>query len=266
MKKLRKLNKLLNESNYTFNSDQDDVGGGFPDLNIQDGVLLRGRENEWHDLDNSGEVIIPEGVTKIDDFAFEGSKITKVVFPKSLLEIGYGAFEWCENLKGMLHFPRNLREIGGAAFMGSGVGWVSLPRSVQDAGSQAFAQCDNLTAFILRSDCAYDSRLFFEESHNLKHVVLSDDTSALGDYMFVRCKRLESIELPEGLEAINEGAFEDTGLTEIYIPDSVSFIGRFAFRNCPRLRTISIRRELYKKEYGTLYDRCLSKNVRVIKR
>ena len=44
-------------------------------------------------------IIIPEGVTKIEGHAFCESLIESVVFPKSLTYIGEGAFEYCENLK-----------------------------------------------------------------------------------------------------------------------------------------------------------------------
>lgn len=48
----------------------------------------------------SGSVEIPEGVTEIGDYAFDGcSSLTSVRIPRSVTSIGGGAFFGCDGLK-----------------------------------------------------------------------------------------------------------------------------------------------------------------------
>ena len=50
---------------------------------------------------------------------------------------------------------------------------------------------------------------------------------------------MKSIEIPESVEYIGDGAFQDcTSLMSIKIPESVKIIGTWAFYNCPSLEEI----------------------------
>ena len=48
----------------------------------------------------NGSFVVPEGATKIDDYAFDGCKNLKsIIIPESVTEIGEDAFDWCTGLK-----------------------------------------------------------------------------------------------------------------------------------------------------------------------
>ena len=48
----------------------------------------------------SKDYIVPNGVTKINDYAFDNCiTLTTITIPKSLTTIGYNAFNWCSNIK-----------------------------------------------------------------------------------------------------------------------------------------------------------------------
>ncbi len=64
-----------------------------------------------------GEYSIPESVTIIENFAFLGCGITAVTIPQGVTTVGYGAFEWCEELS-QIRFPASVNSIGGRAFNG----------------------------------------------------------------------------------------------------------------------------------------------------
>lgn len=82
----------------------------------ENGVLLKYNGN-------GGEIVIPEGVTKIDSNLFNGNMaVTGVVFPSTL------------------------EEIGSSAFSGSGLASVSFPSSVKTIGHNAFQNCTSLTS------------------------------------------------------------------------------------------------------------------------
>ena len=49
--------------------------------------------------------------------------------------------------------------------------------------------------------------------------------------MFIRCKKLKIVELPDSLEEIGEYAFYDCAITEIELPSKLKVIGNGAFEN-----------------------------------
>ena len=71
----------------------------------------------------TGEISIPESVTAIEDYAFNGrSGLTSVVIPNSVTSIGSYAFEYCTSLTS-----------------------VTIPSSVTSIGNNAFEGCNALT-------------------------------------------------------------------------------------------------------------------------
>ena len=55
----------------------------------------------WKELiDENGKAVIPDGVSAIDDYAFNGcTGLTSVEIPDGVTEIGEKAFAGCENLE-----------------------------------------------------------------------------------------------------------------------------------------------------------------------
>ena len=63
-------------------------------------------------------LVVPDSVTKIGNFAFSGcSSLTKVTIPDSVTEIGICAFSNCSNLSSVT-IPSSVKEIGDGAFYG----------------------------------------------------------------------------------------------------------------------------------------------------
>ena len=102
------------EHTHTFDEDDCCIVCAKPVFLIEDGVLL-----EYNGF--GGEIVIPEGVTKIADNVFAGNKtVTGVVLPSTL------------------------EEIGASAFQGTPLTRVDIPVSVKAIGYNAFRDCKNL--------------------------------------------------------------------------------------------------------------------------
>jgi hypothetical protein len=96
------------------------------------------------------EVFIPcfyngKAVTAIDNNAFQGASITKVVIPEGVTKIGECGFDNCKKLTDVT-LPSTLTEIGGAAFRDCTLlTSIVIPISVTTMGVWAFLRDTSLT-------------------------------------------------------------------------------------------------------------------------
>lgn len=92
--------------------------------------------------------VIPNGVEKIDMYAFEGSGIKKIELPKSIQTIKGGAFQECSDLTEIV-LSNGLKKIGDFAFYKCGqLKYIAIPVSVEEIGYNAFTSCDDLTVVL----------------------------------------------------------------------------------------------------------------------
>ena len=103
---------------------------------IKKWVITRG-----DDLDPSpdGSIIIPEGVTEIEDYAFSDcTSLKSIVIPESVTQIGDDVFSGCTSLKS-INIPEGVTQIGECAFSGcTSLKSVVIPESVTQIGFNAF--------------------------------------------------------------------------------------------------------------------------------
>lgn len=75
-------------------------------------------DKSWVDthIDSNGEVVIPEGVEKVEEQAFANNeKVKRIIMPDSVVEIGGQAFFGCTNLQ-EIKCSCNLKRIPNSAF------------------------------------------------------------------------------------------------------------------------------------------------------
>ena len=91
-------------------------------------------------------VILPNGLKKIDDFAFQDCvDLREINIPESVEWIGNGAFAGCTSLK-EVKLPEGVTSIGYSAFTGcTNLTSVTIPDSVTSIGNSAFSKCSKLT-------------------------------------------------------------------------------------------------------------------------
>lgn len=93
-----------------------------------------------------GTLTVPQSVKKIGEGAFSGSRLSEILLPDSLREIGPQAFAHCFSHLTSLVIPRNVEKIGEKAFFSCDkLKKVSIPDSVKKIGKQAFEWSDKVT-------------------------------------------------------------------------------------------------------------------------
>ncbi len=177
------------------------------------------------------KVIIPEGVERIDSYAFAMlTALEEVVLPSTLTEIAYYAFYGCENLEKIsFSGENNLKLINYSAFMNCDLkGTLDLPRAYV-VGDYAFWGNENLEGIHLPETLQSIGTYAFAGCKKLKDVTVTAPTVKYGPYAFTGCAALESFTVNASL--IPAGMFyQCENLTDITIGASVNAINEYAFR------------------------------------
>ena len=175
------------------------------------------------------EVIVPESVVEIEDYAFLRSSIVRITLPAALQKVGENPFRECEKLK----------EI---AFSGDNPNFELLDGvlfSTQPRVLIHYSLVSREKSYTVPDGTVSIGPYAFSGCKYLQSVVLPDGLQNIGRAAFHSCKKLKEINFPEGLTDIGATAFEWTALTEAVFPESVQTIGNFAFM-ATSLNSVSI--------------------------
>ena len=162
------------------------------------------------------DVEIPEGVTSIEDGAFEGKGLTSVTFPNSVVDIGANAFE--NNSLTSLTVPESVTDIGDGAFAGNlNLGQIYIPNPNASVGTDAFPNGYDLEGVMACFE--FDST----DSNQINDYYDNENDDANNP----ACSR--DMVIPDGVTHIAEDAFKDKGLTSVEISTTVTDIEANAF-------------------------------------
>ncbi len=238
------------------NPDTPEVEGGgetYPVVGIMEGA--------FYGSENLTSVSIPHSVRTIENIAFSGcTNLTEITFPASVEYTGTSLFDYCSNLRKVtLEDGPNLLQWNFLCYNGA-------PESIEEVYvGRPYKTPENNSAFralpikkitfgeyveeIYPEDVAYCSE-------TLEEVVLKG-VKRIGRQAFDGNWTLKSVTLNEGIEYIDDGAFNFCGMSTITLPSTLIHIGNSVFMSCTNLTEISIPASV---EYtGTsLFDYCSS--------
>lgn len=226
-------------------------------------VLLLLKKMLFFNCKNLTEVIIPDSVTTIGDFAFANcEKLKTIKIPKNVTSIGKGAFAGCIYTTSIIipdsvttiedstfancmrletiKISKNVTSIGEGAFLNCArLTSIIIPDSVTSVGALAFASCKELKSITIpNSVTSIGDRAFFD-CYDLESIKMPESATSIGFETFYSCLSLKSINIPKGVTAIEYSTFFlCENLTEVIIPDSVTSIENDAFEDCKNLKTI----------------------------
>ncbi len=189
------------------------------------------------------EVVIPseidgETVKEIAPSAFEGNKtITSVILPISVKCVGRAAFKDCTSLSEVELAEVNRLE--DYAFEGcTSLTHVKVPGSIGVWESCVFRDSGLKKVTIDEGVGVIGESAFFGTP--LREAYLPSSVVSIEDLAFAQCKKLEKIQLNEGLVNIYGSVFAYCeALREVTIPSTIEYIGEIAFRKCASLERVT---------------------------
>lgn len=201
-------------------------------------------DNVWH-------YSVPDGVTRLERFAFSNNRLSSLRFPASLADVGGFPFAGRSNLSQIEVDSANpvyasedgvLFDQARATIMRfppKKSGFYVIPSGVTNLGAGAFDSCSYLTGVRLPSGVRSIPDSCFEFCEWLSSVRIPHGVDRIGDRAFYGCVRLAMMDIPEGISSIGKSAFHFCPeLTTLRIPASVVSIGDSAFSNCYKMAQI----------------------------
>ena len=217
---------------------------------------------------NLEEVVLPNNITVIPDYAFENcSSLTNINIPTSLVQIRANAFSQTalkefiapESLKEIWLYAfkdakelinvelKNVTEIGDMVFENcEKLESIVIPETLEEIGASVFGGCSSLQDIDLpNKPLALDHNTFYgsayyEDISNWENGVLYVDNYLLAinsDFLNVT-----EYEVKEGTIAIANNAFLNNAknLTKITLPEGLILIGEKAFSSLYKLESVNI--------------------------
>ena len=237
--------------------------------NPNDFVIKNGTLVEY--VGSGGDVVIPEGVTRIGRQAFfSRNTVSSEVIPAGVTDIDKEAFIFCRNLK-EIKLPESVTRIGEKAFAYcTSLQTVSLPSNITNLEKKAFPEVKYLkvkkwikgltqaiSPDILRE---IDIEDLGKVPSKLKGLIVCKDGEA-GDKLktvqdfVIRDSVLTDYKgnggevlVPHGVTKIGKGAFKNClKMTGVILPSGLISIEESAFEGCTNLQSVGLPEEIVKR-------------------
>ena len=147
--------------------------------------------------DFDGTLTIGNGLTKIEEFAFDhcGDFTGSLTIPSSVTSIGYYAFSDCYHFSGTL----------------------TIPGSVKTIGERAFGECENITGLVLSNGVISIGDEAFSECEEITGaLVIPNSVTSIGREAFDDCK-FTTVTIPASVTSIGAGVFDCETISSITV-------------------------------------------------
>lgn len=185
------------------------------------------------------DLIIPEEITCINDYAFQGCDITSVFFHNNIISIGSHSFDSCTKLVNV-DIPKNVSSIGSGAFSNcTGLTSIIIPNGVASIEGGTFSDCKSLNSVNIPNSVTSIGIKAFEGCRSLTSLDIPNKVTNIGGYAFSGCSSIMSVTIPNSVTSISEAAFSGcSGLKSLTIGSGVKWIYEQAFASCKELKNV----------------------------
>ena len=200
-------------------------------------------KSTFSDSDKKGKWAFKGSIKGVVSSAFNGKKsLRSIILPEGITVINNGAF--LNSGLEAITLPESLNGIGQSVFSGTQLKEITIPANVEGLGSSAFESSDAgtmpLEKVIFKGSKIKDIEPYtFKNCVNLKEITLPESLMVIDYDAFFGCSSLTKVVIPDNVFEIGKTAFWGcTSLTEATIGRSVRSIGEKCFDGCEKLATV----------------------------
>lgn len=191
------------------------------------------------------DLVIPNDVTSISDYAFTHYMLSSITIPNSVLSIGRGAFSVCSLTS------------------------LNIPDSVISIDAYAFENCESLSSVVIGNGVTTIGDYAFENCESLVDLTIGNSISNMGESVFSNCEALTNVYINDLSNWCNIGfeSYIDTPLyytpnlylnnvliTNLVIPNTVNVIKSYSFYNCSNIISAVIPNNVTEIESAVFYN------------
>lgn len=224
---------IFYEKNYVSADEYTWSVDGYKDVSIKKAVIASEIEgakvtdinkNAFQDAYELTEVVIPEGIINIMEYAFSYTDLTEITIPESCEYIG--------------------------TFYGTKIKEINIPKNVQKIG---YLHIDELEKITVSKDnlyyCDIDGVLYTKDKTNLVQCPrtkesdiyeVAEGTEKIESYAFYLASKIGKVVLPDSVKLIGDYAFYQSEICQIDCGARLETIGYYAFYGCENLKLIDL--------------------------
>lgn len=181
---------------------------------------------------------LPEGLTTIGSSALGGCvAMTELTIPGTVTSIAETAFDG--SCLAVVHVREGMTRLTDTVFANLPLTRVDLPNSLTAVGDGAFANCTKLQEITLPNSVTEVGTGVFAGCTALTTVHWPKNLDAIPGTAFAGCTALTDFDFT-GITAIGDGAFSESGLTELALPMTVTRLGESAFEHSALAEIVSL--------------------------
>ena len=200
-------------------------------------------KSTFSDSDKKGKWAFKGSIKRVESGAFNGKKsLRSIILPEGITVINNGAF--LNSGLEAITLPESLEGIGQSVFLGTQLKEITIPANVVGLGTSAFEGSDAgtmpLEKVIFKGSKIMGIEPYtFKNCVNLKEITLPESLMVIDYDAFFGCSSLTKVVIPDNVFEIGKTAFLGcTSLTEATIGRSVRSIGEKCFDGCEKLATV----------------------------
>ena len=193
--------------------------------------------------DEKGKWAFKGSIKRVESGAFNGKKsLQSIILPEGITVINNGAF--LNSGLEAITLPESLEGIDQSVFSGTRLKEITIPANVGALGTSAFEGSDAgpmpLEKVIFNGSKIMDIEPYtFKNCVKLKEITLPESLTVIDYSAFFGCSSLTKVVIPDNVFEIGKTAFLGcTSLTEATIGRSVRSIGEKCFDGCEKLATV----------------------------
>lgn len=190
-------------------------------------------------------VVVPEGVTTIEPYAFaQNTMLKSVVLPETLTECSH-LFYRCSGLESVT-LPKKLGHVPRSMFSGcSSLKSIVIPDGYTAIDYCAFEGCTDLAEIEIPASVTEFEGYAFSGTKWLENRIAENPLVIVNNVLVDASEAEGAVTIPDTVTTITECAFiNNAAVTSLTIPVSVKRIGNHALDNCIALTALTLPNEL----------------------